>query len=86
MVSERLKKYWSTLGIGEQHRLLKEQTNNVYKAYVQMENASQKEFDHGLNRTGIRGGKLTTIIANTQKKSEIYYSLLEELKYMTSQL
>lgn len=55
------------------------------KSYLNKRNkASKALFEHKGCRTGIRGGKQTTLHANLQNYCELYDSTIADLKKLTS--
>jgi len=86
MIPENFKKWFVEQSEEEKHKLIKNKSIDVNRTYKRMVNAINKELENGFNRVGIRGGKQTSLNANTQKITETYLYLLEQLKYMVSVL
>jgi hypothetical protein len=85
-VSEKFRLWWAKYDDVEKCRLVKDKSIELNKKHKSMVKASDSEFRHTGHRTGIRGGKLTTLSARAQNATESYLNALDELKYMIATL
>ena len=86
MISENFKTSWQKIDAVEKCKHIKDFAVNMNNTHKRMMKATQAEVDFGFNRSGVRGGKFTTLNANSQKATSSYLGLVEELKYMISYL
>lgn len=85
-ISERFKTLWRSQDDVNRCELIKNTAISVNRQHKKMIISNKAELEYGFNRTGIRGGKFTTLNANSQNTTRIYLELLEQLKYMVSTL
>lgn len=85
-ISEKFKEWWVKCGDVERCRLIKDKGIEVNRNHIKMIKASNAELAYTGCRTGIRGGKKTSLAAKSQISTEIYLRSLDELKYMVSTL
>ena len=83
-ISEKFKTWWRKYDDVEKCRLIKEKAMEVNSNHKKMVKASNTEFQYSGCRTGVRGGKRTTLAANSQALIELYYRSVDELKYMVA--
>lgn len=85
-MEERLKKY--IISLTEEERLIycRKQISNVISNFRAKEKAVKREFEYEGCRTGIRGGKRTTITAKAVNSTQMYFSSIEELKFIIKHL
>lgn len=86
MISKRYMDWWQSNILADKIRIIKDKAIEVNKAHKRMLKANHREMEYGLNRTGLRGGKFTTLAANSQRITESYLDAIEELKYMVKTL
>ena len=85
-ISEKFKTWWRKYDDVEKCRLIKEKAMEVNGNHKKMVKASNAEFQYTGCRTGVRGGKRTTLSANSQTATEFYFRSADELKYMVASL
>lgn len=85
-ISDKFKDWWRKYDDVEKLRLIKDKAIEVNNNHKKMIIASNAEFQYTGCRTGIRGGKKTTLSANSQTKTEVFLKSFEEFKYMVSTL
>ena len=85
-MEERIKKYMSSLSDTDKLLYARKQINTVLSSLKSRDKASMAEFNTDSFRTGIRGGKRTTLSANTYNTARIYDSNLEDLKIIIRNL
>lgn len=85
-VSEKFREWWAKYDDVEKCRLIKDKAIDLHRKHKSMVNHSDTEFRYTGSRTGIRGGKLTTLSAKAQNATESYLNALDELKYMIAAL
>jgi hypothetical protein len=81
-MSDQLKKHLESLDDLEILVLLRNTVNACIRDYKKKENAVKAEVDYGFNRKGVRGGKYTTLDAQTVRYSAAYsddISLIKEI-------
>ena len=86
MISHKFKDWWHTQTDIEQHAYFRKKAIELHKAYNEFLLASKKSIEYSNNRTGLRGGRFTTLIAKIENKSKIHSDLLEELNYIIKRL
>ena len=82
----RLMSYFKALSDAEKVEMIKKQGQQLSRAYKSRERASQALLNHTGARTGVRGGKRTSLDAKLTNYCEIYDDTLEMLKLMTKEL
>ena len=65
-ISERFKTWWNKYDDVEKCRLIKDKAIEVNSNHKRMVKASNAEFQYTGSRTGVRGGKHTTLSARAQ--------------------
>jgi len=85
-VSDRYKEWWRKYDDVEKCKLIKDKAMQLNKNHQKMVKASNSEMQHNGARTGLRGGKITTLQANTQRATKTYLDSLDEFKYMVATL
>jgi hypothetical protein len=83
-ISESFKTWWRKYDDVEKCRLIKDKSIEVNNKHKKMIKASNAEFNYTGCRTGIRGGKKTTLSAKAQVSTRIYLDSLDELKFMVN--
>lgn len=75
-------------GLSELDRLilLRDTTNAAIRDLKAKDRAVKAEFECDNNRTGIRGGKFTTIAANAMNRTSLYFKGLELIKLISNEL
>lgn len=79
-MKERMIKYITSLSEEERLVYLKKQSAHVLSCYKKREKALLSELNYTGSRTGVRGGKITTLQANSTNKCEIFDKAVEDLK------
>lgn len=85
-VSESFKDWWRKYDDVERCRLIKDKAielNQSHKALVRALDATHK---FGNNRTGVRGGRSTSLQAQLDKTTKRWLDLTIQLKYMVATL
>lgn len=85
-ISEKLKTWWEKHDDVEKCKLVKDKAMEVNSNHKKMMKASNAEFNFTGCRTGVRGGKRTSLTARSQVAIEFYHRSVDELKYMVSTL
>ena len=85
-VLDQFKEWYRKYDDIERCRLVKEKSIQVNNAQKSMSKAVRAEYLSPAQRTGVRGGKFTTLVVRSQKATEKYLRLLDELKYMVAVL
>ena len=86
MLNERYKKWFRALAHSEKLVAIKDKAIAVNKSYKKLMRASDAEYSYKGSRTGIRGGKKTTLSSNTSRASQEYNELIDELRYMAKDI
>lgn len=86
MNADRFSQFWSKLNEQEKCEIVAKQAKIVNQNHKKMIKAVESEFQYTGSRTGIRGGKATTLTANAQVATTMYYKSVDDLKQMTAKL
>ena len=86
MLNDRYKKWYESLDYSEKHAAIKDKAIELNKNHKKVNKASDTEFCFNGCRTGIRGGRMTTLQANTARASKAYNDSRYELEYMVTHL
>lgn len=85
-ISEKFKTWWRKYDDVEKCRLIKEKAIEVNNNHKKMVRAFSAECNYTGYRTGVRGGKITKLYANSQTATNFYIRSAGELKYMVATL
>lgn len=86
MISDKFKDWWRKHDDVEKLKLISKKAIELKSISLRRKKALDAELDFGLNRTGLRGGKFTSLSAKSQNLTKCYLDAIEELKYMTLSL
>lgn len=86
MISDKFKEWWRKYDDVEKLKLISKKAIELKNISLRQKKALDAELDFGLNRTGLRGGKFTSLIAKSQNLTKLYLDTYDELKYMVSTL
>lgn len=85
-MEERLKKYITSLTEEERLVYCRKQISSVMSNFKSKEKAVKSELEYDGCRTGVRGGKRTTLSARAVNTTQLYFSSIEELRLIVSYL
>jgi hypothetical protein len=85
-ISVKYKEWFAKYDDVEKCKLIKDKAMKVNNNHKKMVNATRREMEYGFNRVGVRGGKFTSLVANSQNATQTYLRTVEELKYMVATL
>ena len=85
-MEERIKEYMNSLSDVDKLLFLRKQVNFVLSNLKKRNKASINEFNSNSERKGVRGGKRTTLSANSYNTARMYDSSLEDLKIIIKNL
>lgn len=81
-VSQKFKEWWRKYDDVERIRLIKKKMTELSQHKRRMDKANDTYLFSMSQRTGIRGGRNTTLDAASYRASKAYLDSLEELKWM----
>lgn len=81
-VTDNFKDWWRKYDDVEKCRMIKDKAIALNRLHKSMVIANSAVHAYGLNRTGIRGGKFTTLEARSMNISHEYICAVDELKWM----
>lgn len=82
-MDQKLKDHVNTLNDLDKLILLKDTVNSAIRCFKAKEKSQKAEYEYGFNRVGVRGGKFTTLAANSQRNAESYFKSLEMVKIIS---
>ncbi len=85
-MENKIKKYMESLSDEDKLLYARKQVNTVLSSLKSRNKASMAEFNTASERKGVRGGRRTTLSANSYNTARIYDSNLEDLKTLIKYL
>lgn len=85
-MNDKLIAWWDGLSVLQKYTYLQGLIKRLKGAYVNKEKALKVEREFNGDRTGIRGGKRTTLAVNSERKCEAYNYLLEQFNYCSKNI
>lgn len=86
MNSEKLKEWFLSLDKTTQIQEVKKMSIHLCSLKKSMDKSTKAEFEYGFNRTGIRGGKFTSLNAKSQNNTRMYLDCEDSLKLIVKLL
>lgn len=77
-----MRKYINSLTDEDRLLYARKQVNTVLSNLKKMKKASNAEFNYDGCRTGIRGGRRTTLSANSANAAQMYDASMDDLKLL----
>ena len=86
MINDKFRTWWATRDDVERCKLIKDKSIEVNRNHKSMDKANKAVLGSNSSRSGVSGGKFTTLQANLHRHTKSYLDSIEELKYMVSRL
>lgn len=78
--------WFDNLNETEKCEHIKKKSMDLHRSKKAMEKALSAELNCTTVRSGVRGGKRTSLVARSMNTTDIYNSIVEELKFMVKKL